>query len=251
MSNITLRHVFDGAGTSPYTESRGPALLCQGTGQVYRLYGSNMPEDGAAWVLLGSAADSTPVEVTSSFAYVRIVSDGSGTVVVSSASAPAAGAGGGGSGGAVTIADGADATLGAKADAAASTDTGTASIIALVKRSLSNWTALLARIPTLGLVRTNLLSAVTATGAGSAVADSGRAPSFTATVSGTGAVAATVLIQARNTASGQWITLGTITLSGTTTAVDGFASLVRYLEYRANLTAISGTSASVTVDMGS
>lgn len=101
------------------------------------------------------------------------------------------------------------------------------------------------------LVRTTLLAAVTATGAGSAVADSGRAPSFTATVAGTGAVSATVLIQARNTASGEWILLATITLSGTTTASDGFAQTVRYMEYRANLTARSGTGAAVTVTMGS
>lgn len=104
---------------------------------------------------------------------------------------------------------------------------------------------------TVALTRTALLSAATATGAGSAVADAGSPPSFTATVAGTGSVSATVLIQARNTASGQWITLGTITLSGTTAAADGFASLARYMEYRANVTAISGTGAAVTVDMGS
>lgn len=40
-----------------------------------------------------------------------------------------------------------DANLGAKTDTAATTDTGTWSLIALVKRSLQNWTTLLARIP--------------------------------------------------------------------------------------------------------
>jgi hypothetical protein len=55
---------------------------------------------------------------------------------------------GGGSGGvATTIADGADVAQGARADAAATTDTGTFSLIALVKRGLQNWTTLLARIP--------------------------------------------------------------------------------------------------------
>jgi hypothetical protein len=39
--------------------------------------------------------------------------------------------------------------LGAKADAVASTDTGTFSVIALIKRSLQNWTSLLAKIPDL------------------------------------------------------------------------------------------------------
>jgi hypothetical protein len=47
------------------------------------------------------------------------------------------GTGGGGGGGAVTVADGADVALGAKADAAATTDTGTFSLIALFKRLLA------------------------------------------------------------------------------------------------------------------
>lgn len=42
-----------------------------------------------------------------------------------------------------------DADVGAKADAVATTDTGTFSLIALVKRALQNWTTLLARIPAL------------------------------------------------------------------------------------------------------
>lgn len=40
-----------------------------------------------------------------------------------------------------------DANLGAKTDTAATTDTGTWSVIALIKRSLQNWTTLLARVP--------------------------------------------------------------------------------------------------------
>ena len=39
--------------------------------------------------------------------------------------------------------------LGVKADAVATTDTGTFSVIALIKRGLQNWTSLLAKIPTL------------------------------------------------------------------------------------------------------
>lgn len=42
-----------------------------------------------------------------------------------------------------------DANLGAKADAAATTDTGTFSVLAFIKRTLQNWTTLLARIPVL------------------------------------------------------------------------------------------------------
>lgn len=56
---------------------------------------------------------------------------------------------GGNTGAAVSIADGADVAEGAKADAAATTDTGTFSVIALIKRGLQNWTTLLARIPAL------------------------------------------------------------------------------------------------------
>lgn len=40
-----------------------------------------------------------------------------------------------------------DADLGAPADAAAATDTGTFSLIAFVKRGLQNWTTLLGRVP--------------------------------------------------------------------------------------------------------
>lgn len=101
------------------------------------------------------------------------------------------------------------------------------------------------------LTRTVMMSARTTTGAGDAVADTGKAPSFTASVSGTGAVSATVRIEGRNAANGVWFTLATITLSGTASAADGFGSMVRYMEYRAVLAAVSGTGAAVTVTMGS
>ena len=137
-----------------------------------------------------------------------------------------------------------NAAIGAPADAAAGTDTATASQLSLFKR-------LLQKFAPLALQRTTMLAAVTATGAGSAVSDGGRGPSFSANVAGTGAVTATILVEGRNTASGVFFTLATITLSGTTSASDGFASLARYMEYRANLTAVSGTGAVVTVTMGS
>ena len=59
--------------------------------------------------------------------------------------------GGGGSGGAVTVSDGDNAALGATTEAAATTDAGAFSLLALVKRSLQNWTTLLTRMPTLGI----------------------------------------------------------------------------------------------------
>lgn len=61
---------------------------------------------------------------------VKAVDQGDGTYAVLTS---------GGGGGAVTIADGADVTLGATADAAASSDTGTFSLIALTKRLLQRF----------------------------------------------------------------------------------------------------------------
>lgn len=50
---------------------------------------------------------------------------------------------GGGSGGAVTIADGADVTQGAKADAACASDTATCTLISMLKRLAQNITSLI------------------------------------------------------------------------------------------------------------
>ena len=79
---------------------------------------------------------------------------------------------------------------------------------------------------------------------------------FQAIVAGTGAISATVVIQvsneessAQNTTS-NWITLGTITLAGTTSTTDGFTSIAPWRWVRAQVTAISGTSATVKVLMG-
>lgn len=64
-----------------------------------------------------------------------------------------------GGGGAVTIADGDDEALGAKADSSCGTDTGTCTLIALVKRWLATATTLSGKIDTLN---TNVTSAVPA-----------------------------------------------------------------------------------------
>jgi len=71
-----------------------------------------------------------------------------------------------------------------------------------------------------------------------------------ARVSGTGAVSATVVVQVSNF-DNVWLTLGTLTLSGTTTASAGLALDAHWAYIRADLTAISGTGASVDVIMGS
>ena len=92
------------------------------------------------------------------------------------------------------------------------------------------------------------LSGAIAQGAGSAL--SGLAPEKSCQAYGTttaGAGAATVAIQASNDNS-NWITVGTITLVlATAVSSDGFAMNSLWRHIRANVTAISGTGASVTV----
>lgn len=99
-----------------------------------------------------------------------------------------------------------------------------------------------------------LISGAIATGPGATAgpAQAGE-KTFQAVVTGTGTVSATIVIEVSNDPITQgWITstgtpLGTITLTGTTTATDGFATQAAWAYYRANVTAISGTGAAVTV----
>lgn len=60
---------------------------------------------------------------------------------------------------------------------------------------------------------------------------------------------ATATVQARFQAN-KWVTLGTITLTGTTEASDGFTTAAAWKWTRVNVTAISGTGASVQVIQG-
>ncbi len=100
---------------------------------------------------------------------------------------------------------------------------------------------------------TVLLNAVTSTGTGTInylgakAANANR--TYQATEVGSGAVAATVLVQASDDGVG-WVTLGTITLSGSGITSDGFASSAAWQEVRGDVTAISGTNAAVTLTMG-
>jgi hypothetical protein len=72
-----------------------------------------------------------------------------------------------------------------------------------------------------------------------------------ATVVGTGAVTATVVIDVSNDATYAVSTaLGTITLSGTTSSSDGFTTTAPWKYLRARVTAISGTGATVAVNLG-
>lgn len=76
---------------------------------------------------------------------------------------------------------------------------------------------------------------------------------FQASVTGTGAVTATVTIECSNDDTlVNWCStvLGTITLSGTTSSSDGFTTTAPWKYVRAKVTAISGTGAAVVVLMG-
>lgn len=97
-----------------------------------------------------------------------------------------------------------------------------------------------------------LLSGVTSTTTGAAH-DAGpegiTARTFVANVSGTGAVSATVIVQVSNNGL-HFITLATITLSGTSSDADGFVADEAWQYVRGKVTAISGTGATVTLTMG-
>lgn len=99
---------------------------------------------------------------------------------------------------------------------------------------------------------TILLSGATVTGAGGhfTVNRGAKNRVFAAEVAGTGAVGATIKIWGRAGPLVNGVLLGTITLSGTTTATDGFASDGPWPEVWAEVTAISGTGAAATVAMG-
>lgn len=102
-----------------------------------------------------------------------------------------------------------------------------------------------------------LLSEKTTTGAGGAAQpNTPTAKSFQALGQTTaGAGSATVKVQGSNvprpTADEDWVDLGTITLTlSTTKSSDGFVVDAPWTNVRGNLTAISGTGAAVTLYMG-
>ncbi len=103
-----------------------------------------------------------------------------------------------------------------------------------------------------------LLDAVTATGAGLAHQPWGSKKTFHAVgTTSAGAGAATILIQVSDVVSPaagsdvDWITLATITLTlATTQSGDGVASDSAWRHVRGKVTAISGTTATVSLYMG-
>ncbi len=97
-----------------------------------------------------------------------------------------------------------------------------------------------------------LLTAATTVAAGAAVGGISGVKTFQAsgtTTASTGA--ATILVQGKTLESSSWDTLGTITLTlATTVSSDSFTSDDRYSLLRGNVTAISGTGASINLVMG-
>jgi len=69
------------------------------------------------------------------------------------------------------------------------------------------------------------------------------------TLTGTGAISATVLVEGSNTpdVAASWFTLCTLSPTGTTSATDAITGISATLSVRHRCTAISGTSASATV----
>ncbi len=102
-----------------------------------------------------------------------------------------------------------------------------------------------------------LLTAATTTGPGTAftfdrplgAGITRSKATFQGVVTGTGSVTATVLVEVSNDKT-NWLTLGTITLSGTTTASDGFAADAPWAWVRGNVTALTGTGAAVALTQG-
>lgn len=94
-----------------------------------------------------------------------------------------------------------------------------------------------------------LLTAATATGAGEGKRAVSANRTYQASATATGALTADVDIEVSND-NVNWLVLGTISLADDDAASDGFASDAAWTYTRANVTAITGTGAAVTVTMG-
>lgn len=160
---MTLRNAFEDLATE--------ATLAALEAKTPALSGGRVPVDiGSATVSIGAS-----VEVSNDAGNPLPISDAGGSITVDgpltdaqlrAAAVPVSAASLPLPTGAATAAaqttlighvDGIEGGLGAAADAAASSDTGTFSLVALVKRGLQNWTTLLARVPSLTVSSTRLL----------------------------------------------------------------------------------------------
>lgn len=95
----------------------------------------------------------------------------------------------------------------------------------------------------------DILPATATTATGSWMFKDAPNASYQATITGTGTVTATIILEVSNDGVNAVSTaLGTITLTGTTTASDGLTTSAPWKYIRARVTAISGTDATVSVN---
>lgn len=101
------------------------------------------------------------------------------------------------------------------------------------------------------------VNSATTTVASSPVFKESPYSTFQAIVTGSGTVSGAVDIQGSNEPAtyegtkANWVTIGTITLSGaTTTSTSGLTSITTWRYVRANITSIAGTNATIEVIMG-
>lgn len=109
-----------------------------------------------------------------------------------------------------------------------------------------------AMIVSLGSGAATILQTTTVAAIGTSVSATGGRLSCQAVATGDGTLTATVLIQVSNN-NVDFLTLGTITLSGTTPQQDGFATDVPWAYIRSNVTVFSqssGTNKSITITLG-
>ncbi len=83
------------------------------------------------------------------------------------------------------------------------------------------------------------LNAITAPGNSGPFVDAGRAPTLSYSLTGAGAVSATVVLEVRNINNGIFETAATTTLSGTNTAAGAALAPGRFAEYRVTCSALS------------
>lgn len=108
----------------------------------------------------------------------------------------------------------------------------------------------------MGITFGALIASSAATGAGVAMGPNQKdsRKTFHVQVSGSGAVSTTALILGSNINSslalGNWVTLATVTISGTTVISDGFVAESPWRWYRGQVFAIAGASAIVDIIVG-
>ncbi|WP_020472367.1 hypothetical protein [Zavarzinella formosa] len=151
-TNFSFAHpILDNTGAIIAPATQGTLLSVLGALQGATPSGSNIIGKVTTDQTAHGTTDLVAADVTkvggASFALGQQVAGNSLPVVLSAAqltslTAPVLGAGSNVVGG-VTVADGSDATVGAKADAAATTDSGTFSLISLFKRSLQTLASIL------------------------------------------------------------------------------------------------------------